>query len=149
MGDISAFGTSVILVASETFPTVGIEIDEFADDVDAIAFEPLQVGDHAMGLNGDLVTWSTPNAILMTIAVIPGGANDRNLSILAEANRVGKGKRAVLDTITGTKVAPGEEPVIYTNGKMIQATPSTGAQQGGRKGTKTFQFAFENKVGFD
>ncbi len=149
MSDISGFGLEVLVVATETFP-VGFRVTQFSDDADAFNVEDLQMGEGAMGLNGDLVTWSTPNPIRVTISVIPDSDDDINLALLAEANRSGKGKRAVLDTITMTKTvpgAPGDVPVVLTNGKMVQAPPTSGVQQGGRKATKNYVFIFENKVG--
>lgn len=149
MSDISGFGLEVLIVAVETFP-VGFVVTQFSDDADAFNVEDLQVGEGAMGLNGDLVTWSTPNPIRVTISVIPDGEDDINLALLAEANRTGKGKRAVLDKITMTKTvpgAPGDVPVILTNGKLVQAAPTSSVQQGGRKASKNYVFIFENKVG--
>ena len=40
MGDISGFGTEVLLVAKSTFP-VGFNITQFADDTDPVAWEQL------------------------------------------------------------------------------------------------------------
>ena len=149
MGDISGFGLEVLVVATSTFP-VGFNVTEFSDDADAFSVEEMQQGDVAMGLNGDMVSWSTPNPIRVTISVIPDSDDDINLSLLAEANRTGKGKRAVLDQIFMTKTvpgAPGDVPLILTNGKMINSSIATSVQQGGRKQTKNYVFAFENKVG--
>lgn len=144
--DISGYGLEILVVAQETFP-VGFNITEFADDADPMSVETLTIGDSSMGLNGDLITWSTPNPIQVTLNVIPDSDDDINLSLLAEANRVGKGKRAVFDSITITKTIPGELPTILTDGKMISANPLTSVQQGGRKQTKPYTFVFENKVG--
>lgn len=148
MGDISGFGTEVLLVAKSTFP-VGFNITQFADDTDPVAWEQVQLGDYAMGLNGDLITWSTAQGLKATISVIPNSDDDRNLSILAEANRVGKGKRAVLDEITLTQTLPGQLPSIFTGGKMIEAPPATSVQSAGRRQTKTYAFVFENKAGIN
>lgn len=146
MTDISGYGLEVLVVASDTLP-VGFVVTEFADDADALTVEDLQMGDSAMGLNGDLVTWSTPNPIQVTMNVIPDSDDDTELAILASANRVGKGKRAVLDEISMTVSRPGRPPLILTKGKMVMSKPFSGVQQGGRKQTKPYSFVFENVVG--
>ena len=46
-----------------------------------------------MGLNGDLIGWSKPNPIKITLNVIPQSFSDLNLAVLLEANRVGRGKQ--------------------------------------------------------
>lgn len=144
--DISGYGLELNIIASGTFP-VGFTVTEFADDADPFDTPEIQLADKAMGLNGDLITWNTPNPIEVTINVIPGSDDDINLSILAEANRSGKGKRAVLDKITMSRTFPGESPLILTNGKMLSAIPVTGVASSGRKKSKPYTFAFENKVG--
>ena len=145
--DISGYGLSVIIVATETFPVAGFTITEFADDADPITFEDITTGEVAMGLNGDLVSWTTPNPIVCSVSVIPDSDDDINLSILLEANRSGKGKRAILDRIDLTRALPGSTPVIFTNGKITGGPSSTSVLQSGRKQSKTYTFAFENKVG--
>lgn len=97
--DISGFGIEARLLASVTFPA-GFTLTEFADDADPITIDNQQIVDTAMSLNGDLLSWSTANPIPATIAVIPNSADDLNLSVLVEANRVGQGKRSNQDSIT-------------------------------------------------
>ena len=93
MQNISGYGLSINILASTTFP-IGLFITEFADDSDPLDIPSLQVADSAMGLNGDLIVWSKANPIKATLDVIPNSFSDRNLAILLEANRVGKGKTA-------------------------------------------------------
>jgi len=144
--DISGYGLEVNVIGSLTFP-VGFTITEFADDADPFDTPEIQLADTAMGLNGDLVSWNTPNPIEVAINVIPGSEDDINLSILAEANRSGKGKRAIVDKITMSRTFPGEAPLILTNGKIVSAIPVTGVASSGRKKSKPYIFRFENKVG--
>ncbi len=149
MTDISGFGLEVTLVASNTFPGVGFTITEFADDADPFMVEALTVGGAGMGVNGDLVTWTEPNPIQVTINIIPDSPDDINLSILAEANRPAKGSAPILDRIdiTRTYNGLGGQPLVLTNGKIITTDPVTSVLQNGRKKTKAYVFVFEGKVG--
>lgn len=144
--DISGFGTQIQLVASNTFPA-GITITQFADDADPLDFPSQQIADKAMGLNGDLETWSKATPINMTVNVIDGSDDDINLSILADANRVAKGKLSVRDVITATITYPSGSFVTCINGKLTDAMPGKSIASSGRLKTKAYVFTFENKIG--
>ena len=88
--DISAFGIRVQIFASVTFPA-GITITQFADDGDSLDVPQQQIADKAMGVNGDLITWSKANPLNLTLNIIPASDDDRNMSVLLEANRVARG----------------------------------------------------------
>lgn len=143
--DISAFGLSVRLLASNTFP-VGFNVTQFADDSDPLDIASLQIADNAMGLNGDLVSWSTANPILMTLNVIPGSDDDRQLAILFEANRVGRNKRSARDTITGIVSYPDGSITTVTVGLCREYMPGKSVASAGRLKSKAYIIAFENKV---
>jgi len=145
MGDISGFGLTVRILASNTFPT-GFDVTEFASDSDPLDFPNLVIGEDEMGLNGDLITWGSPNAIGMVLNVIPGGDNDNSLAILFEANRTGKGKRGAQDTITAVATYPNGSVISVINGHTKEYTPGKPVTSAGRLKTKTYIFAFENKV---
>lgn len=143
MQDISAFRSRIQLIASNTFP-VGINLTEFSDDVDAFDLASIQIGDKAMGINGDLVKWSKATPIPLVISVIPGSTDDYNLSYLFNANRVGKGKLGAADIITVTIYYPNLNIVTLNNGIITDGMPGMSAANTGRLKTKTYNFAFEN-----
>lgn len=144
MSDISGFGIKVRITASVTFPN-GVEFTQFADDADPIDIPSQQLRDKAMGINGDLVTWAKAVPIPMTLNLIPGSEDDKNAAVLAEANRTGKGKRAVNDIITATITYPDESTVTLTQGAITDAMMSSGVASAGRLKTKPYAFVFENK----
>lgn len=143
--DISAFGLRVTIFASITFPN-GIDITQFADDADPLDQPSQQLRDKAMGLNGDMVTWAKANSIPATISVIPGSEDDLNLQVLAEANRTGKGKRAVQDVITMVVSYGGDQDqVTLTDGVITDAIIGNAVASAGRLKSKPYVFAFENR----
>jgi len=145
MQNISGFGLSVNVLASNTFP-VGLLLTEFADDADPFDMPSLQIADKAMGLNGDLIIWSKPNPIIVTLNVIPQSFTDLNLAILLEANRVGRGKIGARDVINMTAFYPNGSPIILTNGAITDGIPGSPVASAGRLKSKSYQFAFENKA---
>lgn len=144
--DISGFGLQVQVVAIPTFPT-GINITQFVDDADPLDVPSQQLTDKAMGLNGDLIGWSKANPIVATLNVIPGSDDDINLGILAEANRVGQGKNSARDSVAMVVMYPDGRTVSLTNGLITDATIASGVASSGRLKSKTYMFAFQNKVG--
>lgn len=145
MQDISGFGAGITIVADTTFPT-GINITQFADDSDPLDLPSIKIADTSMGLNGDLLSWSKANPLPLTISVVPGSADDRNLGILAENNRVGKGKLSVHDTITLTVIYPDSSMVTFINGKITDAMFGNSIASAGRLKSKPYIFNFENKI---
>ena len=143
--DVSGFGIRVQLVASVTFPS-GINITQFADDADPVDMPSVQQMDKAMGLNGDLITWSKANPLIATLNVVPYSDDDRNLAVLAEANRVGKGKNSARDEITMTIIYPSGRVLTMTAGSLTDAMPGNSVASAGRLKSKPYAFAFENKV---
>lgn len=141
--DISGFGLRLRVVASATFPA-GITLSQFADDADPFDFPDLTVAETAMGVNGDLITWSKANPLLVTVNVIPGSEDDQNLAILLEANRVGRGKQSARDQITLTAMYPDGKSNTASVGVITQGRPGQSVASSGRMKTKPYTFAFEN-----
>jgi hypothetical protein len=144
--DITFAGTVVTIVASTTFPQ-GFQVTDFSDDADPIDFASVKIGDAVMGVNGDLITFSRAVALPMTLSVIPGSADDVNLSILANANRVSKDKFIAYDLLTTTVIYPDGTQVTLINGKLTDAPFGKSGSSAGRLKTRTYSFLFESNVG--
>jgi hypothetical protein len=144
--DITFFGTVVTIVASTTFP-VGFQVTQFADDADPLDFAAVQIGDTAMGVNGDLIAWARAVSLPMVLNVIPGSQDDVNLSLLANLNRVGKGKASPYDLITATVIYPDGTQVTLTGGKLVSAPFGKSGSSNGRLKTRSYSFAFEANIG--
>lgn len=144
--NVSFFGTVVTIVASATFPA-GFQVTQFADDADPLDAPAVKIGDGAMGINGDFITWSKPVALPMVLNVIPGSQDDENLTILANAIRVSKGKAIIPNTITATVVYPDGTATTLINGILTDAPPpAKSGSSGGRYKTRTFSFLFQDSI---
>lgn len=143
MTDISGFGASVSLVASSTFPA-GILLTQFADDADPIDSPAVDLAGTAMGLNGDLVSWSTAVPLPLNISLIPNSDDDNNMQILAERNRPGRGKTPARDSITLIVVYPDGQTKTFTNGTLTSSPSTLSIASSGRQKTNTYSFMFEN-----
>lgn len=140
--DISGFGLQIQVVASVTFPS-GFTVSQFADDGDPFDLPSIQIADKAMGLNGDLITWSKANPLPVTLNVIPNSDDDKNLGILFDANRVARGKQSARDVITMTGIYPDGSTITLTPGVITDGMPGNAVASSGRMKSKAYIFAFE------
>lgn len=143
--NISGFGLVLSLTASNTFPS-GFTVTQFADDGDPFDSPSIQVADKAMGLNGDLVTWTKANPINVTLNIIPDSEDDQNLAVLFEANRAAKGKIPARDEITITGVYPDDKTVTLSGGFITDGMPLNSVASAGRLKSKPYAFTFESVV---
>ncbi|QRE00525.1 hypothetical protein [Burkholderia phage BCSR129] len=145
MQNISAFGFKVTLIASVTFPA-GIQLTAWADDTDPFDVPSVQIADKNNNVNGEMVHWSKSNPIPLTLNMIPGSPDDRNLEVLYEANRVGKGKTSARDVIQISVSYPDGRVMNYINGIMTDGVPGNGVSNQGKLKSKSYNLAFENKT---
>lgn len=143
MQDVSATGLALTIKGSVTFPN-GFTFTEFADDADPFDLPALEIAAAAMNVNGDLVTWSSPQPITPTLNAIPGSEGDNSLSILFEANRAARGKRVARDIITIVATYPDGSTVTLTNGKMTSGFPGKSVASAGRMKSKAYTFVFQD-----
>lgn len=141
--DASAFGVIVSLQASISFPA-GFDVSFFADDADPIDLPQLQISDKAMGMNGDLVTWSKANPIPLTLNVLPENDENDNLNVLAQSNRAVRGRRPVRDIITATITYPSGRVLRLLRGKLTDAPIGDSVASSGRIKSKAYVFTFED-----
>lgn len=143
MFDVSGTGFSLTIKFSNTFPQ-GIQITAFADDADPWDAPALDIATPSMNVNGDLISFSAPQALTRTINVIPGSEDDNNLSIAFEANRVGKGKRSARDIVTIVANWPDGSTETLSNGKMTNGMSGKSLASAGRIKSRSYAFAFQD-----
>lgn len=143
MTDISSTGLSCTIKADPTFPN-GFTFTSFADDSDPFDIPALTIAETAMNINGDLVTWTSPQPIAITINAIPGSDGDDNMAILFEANRAAKGKTVARDMVTIVANYPDGSTVTLSNGKMTSGFPGKSVASAGRMKSKAYMFMFQD-----
>lgn len=143
MQDISGTGLSLWVYASNTYPR-GVLLTGFPDDTDPLNFDDLTIAEYGMGLNGDLIVWSSPQALPFQLSLIPNTPGEEAMAFLFEANRVAKGKRGAKDEITIVANYPDGTKKTLKKGKIVSGPSSKGVASGGRIKTPTYGFVFEN-----
>lgn len=140
--DVSATGFTVVIQADNTFPT-GFPLTAFADDSDPLAIPTAEAASVAMDVNGNLVSWSTPQPQEVSISVLPDSWEDYNLSIILEANMARRGRRPAGDLITMVVQYGNGAVTTARNGKILSGPRANAVNSSGRMGSKTYTFAFE------
>lgn len=140
MIDLTAHGTSVKVVALQTFP-MGFSLKEFADDKDPISVQDDEVGGVEMLYDGTLYPFTRANALRVAISVIPGSNEDINLKILLAARRMRK-KIDIIPDVTSIVISyPAGGDVVFSNGTIMTGPPADSIAGGRRRGN-TYTFAF-------
>lgn len=142
MFNISGFGLTVSLIASNTFP-VGLILTNWPDDQDAISFPDIEIGDGQMGVNGDLIVWSKAAPVKVILSAIPDSPTDLQLAVLLQANRVGVNKIGARDIIQMGVLQGNLNVGVFTNGIIVAGPPFNGVQSTGRMKTKQYNLIFE------
>ncbi len=145
MNYVSATGLSILVRASKTFPQ-GILCTNFPDDTDPLDYPEITITEYGMGLNGDLITWTSPQALQFSLSLTPGTEEQLAMDFLFEANRAAKGKKSAKDEITIVINYPDGHKRVLKNGRITSGVPGEGVASGGRIKTPTYGFVFENKV---
>jgi hypothetical protein len=143
--DIAGFGIQIQIRASNTFPS-GFTVTQVADDADPFDLPEVVIAESAMGVNGDLITWSKANPLMPAVGVVPGSDDDINLGLLFEANRTAKGKQSARDVITMIAVYPNGDTLTFTEGRILAGPPGKAVASSGRFKSNVYKFAFENKT---
>lgn len=139
--NLSTFGSKVILSASINYP-MGVEIEDWADDADPFGPDNVTISEYGISLNGALLSWQQPAVAELEFSVWANSDSDRILRNIFDTDSIRKGKAALINVLTLSVQFPDGEKAIFTSGKMLSGPPSSRAQQGGRKASKTYRFVF-------
>ena len=142
MNNVSAQGLTLLIKASKTFPA-GFQVTVFADDVDPLDIEDLNVAEAAMDMNGNMRTWFTPQPQPLSVVVLPGSEEDENLTVLLEANTPSKGRMPANDEITIVGMYGNGKRVTAREGVILGGSRGLSIASAGRMKSKTYNFAFQ------
>lgn len=143
MNDVSATGFSITLQADVTFPG-GFQLTAFADDLDPLDLPVAEAAQVEMDVNGNMVSWSSPQPQTITISVLPDSEEDYNLGVLLEANMAKRGRRPAGDVITLVAMYGNGGVTTARNGKILSGPRGSSVAQAGRIKSKTYTFAFQD-----
>lgn len=154
MVDVSGVFPKVTIVSAGIPPL--IQLTKFADDSNPVDVDQIEVTGHSINVNGELVVWEKPAAYLVTVSVLCGTEDDRNLTMLLETCHPTSGKGFALAPSVQMRVSIGrrsslgvvstEDSTTYTQGRIVNGRPGAAVDSEGKKISNSYTFVFENAV---
>lgn len=146
MIDVSAFGTSILVAAVQTFP-IGFELTQFSDDKDPIQFEETETTGYEFLFDGTPFFFDKASVIKVAISVVAGSDDDINLKLLLQARKGSQSIIPIPDTTTMTITYPDGGRVVLASGSIISGPFADSVTQEGRRRGNTYHFAFGTFAG--
>lgn len=141
MINVSGFGTSIVVLALQSFP-MGFVLKAFADDVDPISAREVEPVGYEMLYDGDLFAYDKATPVEVAVSVIPGSDDDINLKILLQSKK-GAAKILPLPDITSMVITyPDKGRVILSKGTILRGPLVDSITTMGRKKGNTYTFVF-------
>lgn len=146
MQNVSAFGTSITIVATQSFP-IGFTITDFSDDKDPLKIEEIEPTGYDPLIDGSLFFYDKTAPVKVVVSVIPGSADDINLKIMLQA-RKGSASVIPLPDVTSMVIAYGNNgTVAFSNGSLVSGPLADSIQQAGRYSGNSYTFIFSSFSG--
>lgn len=145
MQNISGFGTSLTIIATQSFP-FGFGVTKFADDVAPITHKEVEPTAYQELIDGSLFFFTQAAPVEVAISVIPGSEDDINLKILLQAQKGGIQLLPVPD-VTSMVLSYPKGKVMLTNGSIIRGPLMDSIGDTSRKNSNTYTFVFGNFAG--
>ena len=146
MINISGTGTSVVLVALQSFP-MGFNLTQFADDIDPIAAEETEATGIEMLYDGSLFSFDKAAPIMVTFGVIAGSDDDINLKIMLASRKSNVSILPFPDVTSAVITYPDGGRIVLSNGSIIKGSLVDTIQNTGRKKGNAYTFAFNTYAG--
>lgn len=147
MIDVSAFGASINIVATSSFP-VGFDITQFADDEDPITFKDVESSGYQPLYDGSIFTFDKTAPILVSISTIPNSDDDINLKILLQMRKSTPHILPVSDVTTMVVTYGDGGRIVLSNGSILSGAIADSITSSGRKKGNNYHFAFGTFAGF-
>lgn len=141
MLNISGFGTSIRLVAIQSFP-MGFNITAFADEEDPISIDPVEPVGYELLYDGGIVAFDKAAPVIVSIAVTPNTQDDINLKVLLQSRKGGLQLMPISDITTMIISYPDNDKVILTGGTILSGPLADSIASSGRKKSNVYKFVF-------
>lgn len=141
MIDISGFGTSISVLALQSFPQ-GFSLTKFADDEDPLTCEIVETTGYEALYDGSFFFFDKACPIKINVSTVPGSDDDINLKILLQA-RKGSVSLIPLPDVTSMIITyPDGGRVALSGGSIVGGPLADSVQATGRKKGNTYTFVF-------
>jgi hypothetical protein len=151
MIDISACGAEVEIDTGSG----KIHITQFSDEGTPFECPDVDLSDNKKNLNGQMISSRTPSVYTVSLTVVPGSTEDRQLTKLAQMSSIAPGNvrpisQIVINSITlripeinESSEETGKAVFTWSNGRMKGAPTGPSTSSEGRMAARTFTFEME------
>lgn len=141
MHDVSGHETKVTIASLQTFP-MGFTMDQFTDDRDPIDISDDEVAGVVKTYDGGVFTHTKGNPVYVSVAVIPGGSDDKNLKILLAAKRSVVQLSSFNDLTSMIISYPNGNKAVFAGGSILSGPPADSISSQGRRKGNLYRFVF-------
>jgi hypothetical protein len=146
MQDVSAFGTTITILATQSFP-IGFTVDNFSDDKDPLKIENIEATGYTFLIDGSLFIFDKAALIKVEVSVIAASDDDINFKTMLQA-RKGSSSIISLPDVTTMTIAYGNGGVVmFTAGSIVSGPLGDSIEQSGRHPSNTYTFVFSDFAG--
>lgn len=138
--DLSFAGSTVVIN--------GHTISQFMDDANPVEFQNLEVSGVGVNCNGKMIRYAKPSAVMMSVTVIPGGADDGYLYGLLkqyhveDAENNGDQWEQSIDCDINIDTTGFNVEYHFAGGTMVSGPGGPGSSAEGKMQGRTYTFAF-------
>ncbi len=141
MQNISGFGTSITLLAVQTFP-LGFTLESFSDDTDPLTAKAVEPSGYELLYDGSLFPFTKASAIELSISVLADSEDDINLKILLQTRSIRSNLLPIEDFISLIISYPNNNRILLSNGTILNGQLVDSISNVGKKRSNTFNFVF-------
>lgn len=141
MIDVSGFGTGIVVLALQSFPT-GFQLSQFADDSDPIEAKEIEPTGYEMLYDGDLFAFDKATPIEVAVSVIPGTPDDINLKILLQNKHSPKSLIPLPDITSMVITYPDKGRIVLSKGTILKGPLVDSINTSGRRKGNKYTFVF-------
>jgi hypothetical protein len=146
MQDVSAFGTTISILATQSFP-IGFTVNKFADDKDPLKIEDIEATGYEFLIDGSLFIFDKAAVIKVQVAVIAASEDDINFKTMLMSRKGSSGVLGLPDVTTMTISYGNGGVVVFTNGSIVSGPLGDSIEQSGRHPSNTYTFVFSDFAG--
>ena len=157
MKDISTVGASISIKCPALGSNGFILIDEFSDEGTPFDCPDVDLSENAKNLNGEMISSRKPSVYSVSVTVIPGTDQDRELAKLFHKSALYKGNvTPIADLIVSSltinipKIDGSGEDVVstrkytFSNGRAKTGPTGPSSSAEGRQAARTYNFEFQD-----
>ena len=135
--------------AGSTITVAGVKITQFMDDANPVDFPDVEVSSVGINCNGKMIRYAKPAPIMMSVTVIPGSSDDKQLwskwrsyHLEDAKNNQGTWTQSLTANISIGNTNAGQKTYAFSGGTFVSGPAGPSSSGDGKMQGRTYTFAF-------